>query len=55
VLSNPDDVFGERRTGSRLMAERAGAEATPKPRERHRGPARECEPGQPQEAVGDCR
>src|SRR4051794_7403507 len=29
VLSNPDDVFGERLTGSRLLAERRGRPARP--------------------------
>ena len=36
VLSNPDDVFGERLTGSRLMAERT------RPAERHKEPEDCC-------------
>ncbi|MFD5521576.1 redox-sensitive transcriptional activator SoxR [Streptomyces sp. NPDC127066] len=52
VLSNPDDVLGERRAGSRLMVERAVAQPAPQ----ERGPATACEPGPRREpAAGDCR
>jgi MerR family redox-sensitive transcriptional activator SoxR len=54
VLSNPDDILGERRAGSRLMAERTGTQPASAPRERRQATA--CEPGPRREPeVGDCR
>ncbi|MFE1287925.1 redox-sensitive transcriptional activator SoxR [Streptomyces sp. NPDC058751] len=63
VLSNPDDVLGERRAGSRLMVERPGTrpasapqEGQPAPAPREERPAAACEPGARREpAAGDCR
>ncbi|MBW8735862.1 MAG: redox-sensitive transcriptional activator SoxR [Streptomyces turgidiscabies] len=43
VLSNPDDVFGERQAGSRLMVERKGAG----PAARTPSPSTTCVPGTP--------
>ncbi|MFD5817818.1 redox-sensitive transcriptional activator SoxR [Streptomyces sp. NPDC127038] len=51
VLSNPDDVLGERRAGSRLMTEPADARPAPAPRES--GPAAVCGPGA-REPVAAC-
>ncbi|UUU20890.1 redox-sensitive transcriptional activator SoxR [Streptomyces sp. DSM 40750] len=45
VLSNPDDVFGERRSGSRLMVERRMADVQPEPREPSRRTVEQEEPG----------
>ncbi|KOV78755.1 transcriptional regulator [Streptomyces sp. NRRL WC-3618] len=44
VLSNPDDVFGERQAGSRLMVERKGDAG---PAARTPSPSSTCVPGTP--------
>ena len=38
VLSNPDDVFGDRLTGSRLLVERKGGRRQDGPARREREP-----------------
>ncbi|MFF4540347.1 redox-sensitive transcriptional activator SoxR [Streptomyces aureus] len=63
VLSNPDDVLGERTAGSRLMVERAGTRPAPAREEPGPAPVREvsgptgaCAPGPLREpTAGDCR
>ncbi|MFC9909188.1 redox-sensitive transcriptional activator SoxR [Streptomyces sp. NPDC059862] len=37
ILSNPDDAFGERQSGSRLMVERGGGRPQGRPRQRESG------------------
>lgn len=51
VLSNPDDVFGERGTGSRLMVERPDSPRTAATG----GPASDGGSARREEPAGDCR